>query len=264
MPTVNANGITIYYERSGSGPRLLLCNGSGSTIDDSRLLVAPFATRCDVVVHDARGLGRTEIPPAPYTMADYAADALALADHLDWSTFALAGISFGGMVAQELAVTWPDRVERLALLCTSPGGVGGSSYPLEELAALPPEEAAEQGTRLLDTRFSPEWLADHPADRGLVELIAARRGAPRSAEEQRGIAAQMEARRHHDVSARLASITCPTFVGAGQYDGIAPPANSEAIVARIPGSELRVYTGGHLFVAQDPAAFPDILDFLAA
>jgi 3-oxoadipate enol-lactonase len=73
----------------------------------------------------------------------------------------------------------------------------------------------------------------------------------------------LEARRHHDVCARLGSIACATFVGAGRFDGIAPPANSEAIVARIPNSELHVYEGGHLFVAQDPAAFADVLDFLA-
>ena len=55
------------------------------------------------------------------------------------------GVSFGGMVAQELAVTWPERVERLALLCTSPGGAGGASYPLHELAALPEAERERLG-----------------------------------------------------------------------------------------------------------------------
>ena len=57
------------------------------------------------------------------------------------------------MVAQELAVTAPDRVERLALCCTSPGGVGGASFPLHELANLSPAERAATGTQLLDTRF---------------------------------------------------------------------------------------------------------------
>ena len=83
-----------------------------------------FAKRFDVVAHDQRGLGRTEIPPTPYTMADYAADAMALVDHVGWDRCRVVGISFGGMVAQEIAVTWPERVERLALLCTSPGGAG--------------------------------------------------------------------------------------------------------------------------------------------
>jgi pimeloyl-ACP methyl ester carboxylesterase len=263
MTTVEANGITISYERAGNGPPLLFCGGSGSTIAESRLVAAPLVEHFDVVVYDARGLGDTSIPPPPYKMSDYAADAVALADRFGWPTFRLAGISFGGMVAQELAVTWPERVERLVLLCTSPGGAGGSSYPLHELAELPPVDAAEIGIRLLDTRFDPDWLREHPNDRALVEMFAGRRASPKTDEQQVGIDAQLEARSHHDVCDRLDRITCPTFIGAGRFDGIAPLANSEAIAARIPNGELHVYDGGHAFVAQDPAAFPEMIRFLA-
>jgi pimeloyl-ACP methyl ester carboxylesterase len=63
---------------------------------------------------------------------------------------------------------------------------------------------------------------------------------------------------------RLGRIACPTLVAGGSYDGIAPLANSEAIAAAIPGAELRVYEGGHAFFAQDPQAFPDVVDFVAA
>ena len=122
MPTFHANGIDIYFERSGSGPPLLFLNGSGSTIATSALLIAPFAARFDVAAHDQRGLGKTSIPPGPYSMAEYAADAAALLDHLEWERCAVFGVSFGGMVAQELAVTWPERVDRLVLACTSPRG----------------------------------------------------------------------------------------------------------------------------------------------
>jgi 3-oxoadipate enol-lactonase len=263
MPTVVANGISIYYEREGSGPRLLFCNGSGSTLAGSQLLLTPFTARFDTVAHDQRGLGETEIPPTPYSMADYAADAAGLLDTLGWESCRVVGISFGGMVAQELAVTWPERIERLALLCTSPGGTGGASYPLHELADLPEEEQAAIALRLLDRRFTPEWLAEHDADRGLVEMLAARRFDEKTDEQRRGEAGQLEARSRHDVCDRLERITCPTFVGAGRYDDIAPLPNSEAIAAGVPGAELHVYEGGHAFFAQDPAAFPAILDFLA-
>jgi 3-oxoadipate enol-lactonase len=263
MPTVEANGITVYYERDGSGLPLLFCNGSGSTLASSQPLLVPFRARFDVVAHDQRGLGLTEAPPLPYTMAEYAADAMALVDAVGWDRVRVAGISFGGMVAQELAVTLPERIERLALLCTSPGGEGGSSYPLHELMARPPEEAAAIALRVLDTRFSPEWLAEHESDRNLVELLSARRLEPKTDEQLRGEAAQLDARARHDVTDRLDRITCPTFVGAGRYDGIAPLPNSEAIAARLPNAELHVYEGGHAFFGQDPAAFPAILDFLA-
>jgi pimeloyl-ACP methyl ester carboxylesterase len=61
---------------------------------------------------------------------------------------------------------------------------------------------------------------------------------------------------------RLPRVSCPTLVAAGRYDGIAPPANAEAIASQVPGAELRLYEGGHAFFAQDPQAFPDVIEFL--
>src|SRR5262245_21154708 len=231
VPTVTANGIELYYERRGSGPRVLFFNGSGATLALTGPLVWSFAEGCEVAAHDQRGLGRTAIPPGPYSMAGYAADAAALLDHLGWATCRVIGVSFGGMVAQEFAVTWPARVERLALLCTSPGGRGGASYPLHELADLTPADRAPIALRILDTRFTPDWLAAHPNDRALVEIMAARADAVKTDEQLRGEREQLAARRYHDVSNRLSAITCPTFVACGRFDGIAPPANSEWIAA---------------------------------
>jgi len=264
MPIASVNGIEINYERSGSGKRLLYLNGSGATLATSELVIAPFVERFDVVAHDQRGLGLTSIPPGPYSMADYAADALALLDHVGWDSCRVAGISFGGMVALELAATAPERVERLALLCTSAGGEGGSSYPLHELAAMKPDERARLGPRILDTRFTPEFLATHDSDRGLAELMEGRQRTEGSDEVQRGEAEQLAARKDHDVWARIPRIACPTLVAAGRYDGMAPLPNSEAIASRIPDAELRVYEGGHTFFVQDRAAFPDVIAFLGA
>jgi 3-oxoadipate enol-lactonase len=262
MPTIEANGIDLYYEREGEGQRLLFLNGSGATLQSSALLIRQFRQHFDLVAHDQRGLGRTAVPPGPYSMADYAADAAALLDHVGWESCRVVGISFGGMVAQELAVTWPERIERLTLACTSPGGPDLSSYPLHTLADLPPDERIAVSLGILDTRFTPEWLAAHPTDQGIVDAMAQRRAGAKSEERQRGEAAQLEARSHHDVRSRLGAITCPTFVACGRYDGIAPLTNSEAIAAAIEGAELRVYEGGHAFFAQDRRAMPEIIDFL--
>ena len=263
MPSASLNGIDVYFERRGDGPPVLFLNGSGATLASSGILLDVFAARCDVLAHDQRGLGRTEIPHGPYTMADYAADAVALLDHVGWDTCRVVGMSFGGMVAQELAATVPDRVERLALLCTSPGGAM-TSYPLHELASLTDDERAAKYLPLLDTRFTPEWLEAHEADRNLVTMMTNRTTGEKPPEVVRGERAQLDARRRHDVLDRLGAITCPTLVAAGRFDGIAPLANSEAIAERVPAAELRVYEGGHAFVAQDRRAFPEILDFLVA
>lgn len=262
MPTASLNGIQIYFERAGAGPPLLFLNGSGSTLQSSELLINVFRSRFDVLAHDQRGLGRTEIPPGPYSMADYAADALALLDHADLHSCRVVGVSFGGMVAQELAVTAPERVERLALVCTSPGGPDHASYPLHELATLSADERAKVYLPLLDRRFDEEWLASHDRDRALVESMAGRVGGDKSDEQLRGEREQLAARSHHDVRDRLGKVSCPTLVAGGRFDGIAPPENSETIAALVPNAGLRLYDGGHAFFAQDRRALPDVMDFL--
>ncbi len=186
-----------------------------------------------------------------------------LLDHIGWERARVVGVSFGGMVAQELAVTYPERIERLALLCTSPGGSGGASYPLHELAQLSEAEQDEKRLELLDSRFTPAWLADHPSDKALVEMMASRRTGTKTPDQLRGEELQLLARSHHDVCDRLARITCPTLVAGGRFDAIAPPTNAEAIASRIPDAELRLYDGGHAFFAQDAAALPDVISFLA-
>ena len=265
MTTLAAEDLDIYYETVGAGPHLLIFNGSGMTIASSRVLINFLSASFTVLVHDQRGLGRTGLPSQPkrFTMADYAADAAALLDHVGWPSVRVFGISFGGMVAQEFAVTWPERVERLALLCTSPGGAGGSSYPLHKLDKLAPAERAGVLLQKLDTRFSPDWLSSHPSDLALVQQAAERESAPTTAQEQEGARLQLQARSHHDVWSRLEQIRCPALIACGRYDGIAPAANSKAIASRIPGSTLREYEGGHLFVLQDPRALVEIVSFLS-
>ncbi|HUC35934.1 MAG TPA: alpha/beta hydrolase [Acidimicrobiales bacterium] len=262
MSTAHVNGIDIYFEHSGEGQRLLFFNGSGATLERTGPMIDPYRARFEVLVHDQRGLGQSEIPPGHYTMKDYAADALALLDVVGWSSCRVIGVSFGGMVAQEFAVTTPGRVERLVLACTSPGGSGGSSYPLHELGPLDDPATRKRMLPLLDTRFTAEYLADHPADQALASMLAARSPETKTAEQRRGEREQLLARRAHDAMDRLPNIMSPTLVAAGRYDGIAPLANSEAIVSRIPDSELRVYEGGHIFFAQDQRAITEIVDFL--
>ena len=262
MPTLALADVDLYYEEFGEGPDLLFANGSGASIETARPLIGRIAEHFHVVVHDQRGLGRTTVPARQPTMADYAADALALLDHVGRPTIRLVGVSFGGMVAQEIAVTAPERIERLALVCTSAGGAAGASYPLHELVDLPAAEREAVGLRLVDTRFDDEWLATHPLDRAIVDARTAGAARERTPEQRRGELMQLDARRNHDVGDRLGRITAPTLVACGEFDGIAPPANSAAIHERIPGSELRMYDGGHLFFIQDPRALPEIVEFL--
>src|SRR4051794_24334891 len=147
VTTLGVRGAELYLERAGDGPPVLSISGSGSALSDGMGPAAlPLSGAFDVVGWDHPGLGRSTSEDGPLTMSDFAADALAIADSLGWQAFSLFGVSFGGMVAQELAVTAPERVTRLVLACTSPGGAGGSSYPLHERPA--PEVMAD----IVDTR----------------------------------------------------------------------------------------------------------------
>jgi pimeloyl-ACP methyl ester carboxylesterase len=263
VPVDRVNGVELYWEHIGSGPRLLFCNGSGATLQVIRPLLDVFAGKFDLLAWDYRGLGRSVPLAGPYTLADLAADAAGLMELAGWDTCRVLGMSFGGMVAQEFAVTNPQRVERLALACTSAGGEGGSSYPVQKLQELPPQERPSVELKLADSRWDERWLEAHPADRAL----AARLTAAHDQQDPAAVLAykaQIEARAGHDVWDRLDVITCPTLVGYGNYDGIAPAQNSMAIASRIHETELRGYEGGHLFLLQDPAALPEFEAFLQA
>ena len=263
VPIFESDDISINYQITGSGPRVLFFNGSGATLKGSELLLRSLSKECEVLAHDQRGLGLTSIPEGPYTMAQYAADAAALLDHVGWKTCAVMGMSFGGMVAQEFAVTFPERVERLALVCTSAGGSAGSSYPLHELTVLSTLERAEKMITINDTRFTPAWLASHPSDAQMVNMFNELALIPKDSEVIRGEHLQLEARRYHDVVDRLHHIVSPTFIAAGKFDGLAPSVNSEAILGLIPDATLSVYEGGHILLAQDPTAIRQIRTFLA-
>jgi pimeloyl-ACP methyl ester carboxylesterase len=264
MPVDHVNGAELYWEHRGSGPRLLFCNGSGTTLQVVRPLLDSLAGRFELLAWDYRGLGGSVPLAGSYTMADLAADAAGLLELAGWATCRVAGVSFGGMVAQEFAVSRPQQVERLALACTSAGGGGGSSYPLEELQGLPPEERVTASLKLADSRWDERWLAAHPADRALADALARAGQDQPGAAAAAGADARLAARAGHDVWDRLGAITCPALVGYGNYDGIAPARNSAAIASRIRGAQLRGYDGGHLFLFQDPAALAEFVDFLLA
>lgn len=262
MPIFVHNDVAINYQITGAGPRVLFFNGSGATLATSAPLINALSKTCEVLAHDQRGLGKTSIPEGPYTMAQYAADGAALLDHVGWKACAVVGISFGGMVAQEFAVTWPERVERLVLLCTSAGGDAGSSYPLHELASLSPTERAAKALLISDRRYTPEWLAEHPVDAEIARMRHEQALLPKDPDVARGERLQLQARLGHNVADRLSRITCPTFVTAGRYDDLAPVVNSEEIVKRLPDATLSVYEGGHMFSGQDRQAILDIREFL--
>lgn len=265
MPTARVGDIELCYELAGSGPRLLKLWGTGG---DLRRAATEFdrrlAERFTVLACDQRGMGRSGKPARDYTMADYADDAAGLMDVLGWDGAAVLGYSFGGMVAQELALRHAPRVTRLVLMSTSAGGAGGASYPMHELAALDDASRVRRFLELADQRRTPQWQADHAVQwHGMVDDgLAALRLADEDPAARDGARRQMEARRRHDTWDRLPALALPVSVCAGRHDAIAAPEVQRRLAQRIAGASFREFDGGHLFFVQDPTAAPAIVEAL--
>ena len=266
MSCIRVRDIDICHELDGTGPRLLKIWGTGGDLrrpqtDFDRLLVANFT----VLAFDQRGMGRSGKPARDYSMADYADDAAGLMAALGWDSAAVLGYSFGGMVAQELALRHPARVERLVLMSTSAGGAGGSSHPLHELAELDDGERVRRLLELADSRRTAQWQAAHTGLwQSLVDdgLAALRLGADDPL-QRAGSLRQFGARRGHDTWDRLPGLTMPASVFAGCHDAIAPPQLQRRLAERIPGATYREFEGGHLFFVQDPSAAPIVVEALS-
>lgn len=196
-------------------------------------------------------------------MADFAEDAARLMDTLGWTSSHVMGVSFGGMVAQEYAVRYPNRVEKLILACTSSGGKGGASYPIHDIIDLPIEEATERFLKVNDTRLLKDKSAEELQEQFTYwkNRLGHAFGEPGS-ERRNGLKRQLMARKAHDVYDRLPSLSMPTLVCGGRYDLVAAPSNLEAIHESIAGSRLEFFEGGHMFLNQDPKAYPVVIDFL--
>ena len=265
MPFITVRELKMYYEIRGKGPRLLVISATGGDLRRSpSIFEMPITQHFEILAYDQRGLGQTSRPDIPYTMVDYADDANGLLDAMRWDRSLVMGISFGGMVAQEFALRYPHRVERLVLACTSSGGAGGASYPLLELADLPVEDYVRHILQLRDIRRHGIWREDNPVQfqAAFDETLAGLRVGADEAGRQIGARRQLEARARHDTYDRLPKLQMPVYICGGLYDGIAKPANLKAMQKQIPGSRLELFEGGHLFYIQDPRAFERIEAFL--
>ncbi len=266
MPFATVGDIEIYYEKKGSGPRLLCISGTGGDLRNKpNIFSSPLPRSFDLLAYDQRGFGQTSKPDYPYTMADYANDAAGLLDAVGWSDAMVIGISFGGMVAQEFSLRHPNRVTKLILCCTSSGGAGGSSYPLHSITDMTASERMEYLIPIADTRHDEAWKKANPEEYQTILKMALASEQAFADEPGHAIGAvrQIEARRHHDTYDRLPQLNLPVLICGGKYDGIAAPENQMAMQSQIRGSKMELFEGGHFFLIEDQKAFPRIIEFLS-
>jgi pimeloyl-ACP methyl ester carboxylesterase len=217
-----------------------------------------LARRYRVLSYDNRGIGESEIAPGPYTVAELAGDALQVLDEAGVERAHVLGASLGGMVAQLLAAERPERVDRLVLAGTTPGGSGAYPLPQQTLAlmaeapSLPPEVALR--------RFVENALA--PGSPLVDEVLAYRQLHP---PDPAGWAAQAAAGATWDADGRLGRIAAPTLVIAGTADAVVDPRNAQLLADAIPSGRLELIDGaGHLPFWERAEEFASLVErFLA-
>lgn len=250
--------IHLASEERGSGFPLLLVMGLGYGRWGWDPIVPALAEVNRVVRYDNRGIGESDKPAGPYTVAELAKDAVQVLDERGIDRAHVVGASLGGMVAQELALSHPDRVEKLALLCTTSGGK--DAYPMPAATVALFAEAATLAPEVALRRFVENAVSARGA---LVdELVERRRANP---PDPAGWQAQAAAGATFDASRRVGLIDRQTLVLTGDDDNVIDWRSSELLAERIPDARLQVFPGaGHLFFWERPAEVAGALtEFLA-
>jgi 3-oxoadipate enol-lactonase len=245
------DGCRIRYQLLGDPgtPRLLILEGAADRIEGWRRSLPTLAGELSVAIVDHRGNGDSDEPPGPCTMATFVEDAIGVFDEIGWDRAHVYGQSFGGMVAQELALTYPHRVRGLVLGCTTAG----------ERHTVPVEEAKVPKGEPWRSWYGPGYPDLHPD-----EVAEDRRVASGPPEHPEGARRQWEAMVSWDAYDRLPEISAPTLVLHGTEDRIIAPANAEVLAARIPRCELVLLEGaGHVYHWEQPdRADREVLEFL--
>ncbi|MDE2291443.1 MAG: alpha/beta fold hydrolase, partial [Elusimicrobia bacterium] len=252
----------IGYEARGAGEPVLFIAGLGRDRRMWDAQTAALGARLRTVAFDNRGVGESSRPAGPYTAAQMAEDAVGLLDALELPRAHVVGASLGGVIAQELAMSFPHRVGRLALLCTHPGQPWAVPMSQAVLAAIVPAPEADPYDRLLGAMklaFGSRYWEAHAA-----ELAAAARARLSSLPTPESWWAQAAAGAGFAWAGR--KVKAPTLVMTGDDDNIVPAANSATLRRLIPGAELAVIPGGgHYFFAEHPEPVNRLLaDFLFA
>lgn len=259
MPSVDAKGTELYYERAGEGEPLLLIQGMSAThLAWGRPFLDAMESSFDTIVFDNRGMGRSGPAALPFGTADLAADTVGLLDALELETVHLVGISMGGMIAQELALAHPERIRTLAIGASYCGGPNASLMAPEDLQMLGEAYASGERERVFramwEINLSPDFRSDDSRFAAFAEM-GSTLPAP-----QPVVLQQMRACAEHDTHERLGGIDLPTLVIHGDVDRLLRYPNGQAIASLVPGARLATLEGvGHMFWWEQPQRSAELI-----
>jgi 3-oxoadipate enol-lactonase len=250
MPYLVNRGARIYWEEQGSGPPVLLIMGLSFTLEMWFRVVPHLTKSYRVLLFDNRGIGRSDVPRGPYTIPALADDAAAVLDAAGVGAAHVVGASMGGMIAQELALRFPDRVLSLLLGCTSYSGLFGK-WP--NFRKGPSHLSWFRSSRLQRERSMRNMLyAAGTLNELIEEDIGVRLGCNWT---YKGVLNQLAGILLWNSYRRLPSIKVPTLVVHGADDYLIPPRNGQVVAWRIPGARFELIPdAGHVFITDQPEA----------
>ncbi|HTB16419.1 MAG TPA: alpha/beta fold hydrolase [Bryobacteraceae bacterium] len=260
MPYATNDGTRIYWEESGDGEPLLLIMGLGYSHEMWHRTRPVVSAHYRTILFDNRGVGKSEVPQGAYSIAQMAADAAAVLDAAGVEKARVFGVSMGGMIAQEFALNYPGRVERLVLGCTACGGqkaVHAEQNVIDVLMArarMTPDEGAEAMVPFIYDASTPRGRIDE-------DLAIRRRTYP----EMAGYLGQLQAILAWGCFERLGGLKAPTLIIHGETDRLVPPENAGILGQAISGSRVAMLPhASHLFTTDQPeAAHREVLTFLS-
>jgi len=252
MPSVDASGMELYYERAGEGEPLLLIQGMSAT---QMAWGQPFSSLLEqsfeCISFDNRGIGRSGPVAEPFTIAEMAADTVALLDALEIETAHVLGISMGGMIAQELALAHPGRLRSLTLGCTYCGGQGSQLMDPADFGGLVEAMGSGDPQRVFRAMWELNLSPSFREDEGRYAAFTAMAESQPARRETIGL--QVQAIAAHDTSARLPGLSIPTLVIHGTVDRVLGVANGHQIASLLPEARLEIFEDiGHMFWWEQP------------
>ncbi|MDQ3963721.1 MAG: alpha/beta hydrolase [Actinomycetota bacterium] len=259
MPYAHNGGARIYWETEGDGPPLLLIMGLGYSMVMWHRLRPVLAERFSVIVFDNRGVGNSDVPEPPYSIPEMTSDAVAVLDAARVDEAHVLGVSMGSVIAQELALTYPERVRSLVLACTACGGPDAVPAEPEVVDTL---VARAQMTPEEGVRVMVPFIYDPATPRDRIEDDIALR--LKHYPTTQGYLGQLQAVVGYETYQRLDTIAIPTLVIHGESDRLVPHGNGADVARRIRGARfVSLANASHIFFTdQLEASVRVILDFL--
>ena len=248
MPKAENSGVRIYWEEHGEGDPLLLIMGLGYTLEMWHRTAPILSERYRTILFDNRGVGRSDVPAGSYSIRSMADDAAAVLDAAGVDSAHVFGISMGGMIAQEFALQYPERVRSLILGCTSHGGPEAVLADAEVLTTLAARAtmSAEEGVRAM---IPFVYDRSTPRERIEEDLVIRRRTFPTI----QGYLGQLQGVFAFESRSRLSQLRVPTLVVHGESDRLVPPENGRRLARFIEGARLEMIAGAsHIFPTDQP------------